>query len=95
MDDPFKTSTASQYCRLAGLISVVSLLVGYDPTRIRGWIGIVPGPRVAQIEQTTRATIPLPPDDVVRKNLVHSVSPGDKLPRAVLKVVPRDDVESE
>ena len=44
IDDPFKNSTPAQYMRLAGTISVLALLVGYDPTRIRAWIGLVPSP---------------------------------------------------
>ena len=52
MDDPFKDSTPAQYMRLAGTISVLSLLVGYDPTRIRSWIGMVPTPQSQKITVT-------------------------------------------
>lgn len=31
IDDPFKHSTPAQYTRLAGTISVLALVVGYDP----------------------------------------------------------------
>src|SRR5262249_12938613 len=40
-DNPFKDSTPSQYVRLAGSISVLALLVGYDPSRILYWFELV------------------------------------------------------
>src|SRR5262245_4409204 len=40
MDDPFKDPTPSQYMRLAGTISLLALLVGYDPSRIFYWMGL-------------------------------------------------------
>lgn len=45
MDDPFKDSTPGQYARLAGSLSLVAFIVGYDPTRIEGWLRIAPGPQ--------------------------------------------------
>lgn len=44
MDDPFKDSTPGQYARLAGSLSLVAFIVGYDPTRIEGWLRMAPGP---------------------------------------------------
>jgi hypothetical protein len=44
IDDPFKNPTAAQYMRLAGTMSMAAFVVGYDPTQIRRWIGIMPGP---------------------------------------------------
>jgi len=52
IDDPFKNSTPAQYMRLAGTISVLALLVGYDPTRIRAWIGLVPSPPSQKVTVT-------------------------------------------
>lgn len=52
IDDPFKNSTPSQYMRLAGTISVLAFLVGYDPTRIRAWIGLVPSPPSQKVTVT-------------------------------------------
>lgn len=45
MDDPFKDSTPGQYARLAGSLSLVAFIVGYDPSRIEGWLRIAPGPQ--------------------------------------------------
>lgn len=45
MDDPFKDSTPGQYARLAGSLSLVAFVVGYDPTRIEGWLRMAPGPQ--------------------------------------------------
>lgn len=45
MDDPFKDSTPAQYARLAGSLSLVAFVVGYDPTRIEGWLRMAPGPQ--------------------------------------------------
>src|SRR5262245_49848188 len=50
MDDPFKDPTLSQYMRLAGTISLLALLVGYDPSRIFYWMGL------AQTSRTERTT---------------------------------------
>lgn len=44
-DDPFKDTTPSQYARLAGSLSLVAFVVGYDPTRIEGWLRMAPGPQ--------------------------------------------------
>jgi len=45
LEDPFKDSTPAQYLRLAGTVSVLAFLVGYDPTRIQNWIGLIPQPK--------------------------------------------------
>jgi len=45
MDDPFKDPTSGQYIRLAGSISVMAFLVGYDASRLEDWLRIVPGPK--------------------------------------------------
>lgn len=52
MDDPFKDSTPAQYMRLAGTISVLALLVGYDPTRIKSWVGLIPSPQSQKVTVT-------------------------------------------
>ena len=41
LDDPFKDSTPGQYARLAGSMSLVAFIVGFDPTRIRVWLRMV------------------------------------------------------
>jgi hypothetical protein len=38
VDEPFKTTTPPQYIRLAGTISVLSFIVGFDPTQIDHWL---------------------------------------------------------
>lgn len=38
LDDPFKDSTPGQYARLAGSMSLVAFIVGFDPTRIKAWL---------------------------------------------------------
>lgn len=38
LDDPFKDSTPGQYARLAGSMSLVAFIVGFDPTRIKVWL---------------------------------------------------------
>jgi len=52
IDDPFKNSTPAQYTRLAGTVSVLALLVGYDPTRLRSWIGLIPNPQSQKVTVT-------------------------------------------
>lgn len=52
IDDPFKDSTPAQYMRLAGTVSILALLVGYDPSRIRSWIGLVPSPQSQRVTVT-------------------------------------------
>jgi len=49
MDDPFKNPTPSQYLRLAGTLSVLAFVVGYDPSRIEQWIHLVPNPQATQV----------------------------------------------
>ncbi len=41
LDDPFKDSTPGQYARLAGSMSLVAFIVGFDPTRIKVWLRMV------------------------------------------------------
>lgn len=38
LDDPFKDSSPGQYARLAGSMSLVAFIVGFDPTRIKAWL---------------------------------------------------------
>ncbi|MFM9960241.1 MAG: hypothetical protein ACKV2Q_03335 [Planctomycetaceae bacterium] len=45
MDDPFKDGTPGQYARLAGSLSLVAFVVGYDPTRIEGWLRMAASPQ--------------------------------------------------
>ena len=44
MDDPFKDPTPGQYIRLAGTLSILALMVGYDSSRLEDWLRIIPGP---------------------------------------------------
>lgn len=44
LDDPFKDTTPGQYARLAGTLSLVAFVVGYDPSRIESWLRLVPSP---------------------------------------------------
>jgi hypothetical protein len=44
MDDPFKDPTPAQYIRLAGTLSILALMVGYDSSRLEDWLAIIPGP---------------------------------------------------
>jgi hypothetical protein len=44
MDDPFKDPTPGQYIRLAGMLSILGLVVGYDASRLEDWLRIIPGP---------------------------------------------------
>jgi hypothetical protein len=39
---PFEKPTSEQYVRFAGTISLLSFLVGYDPTRLQDLINLVP-----------------------------------------------------
>jgi hypothetical protein len=39
---PFERPTSDQYVRFAGTISLLSFLVGYDPTRLQDLINLVP-----------------------------------------------------
>ncbi len=41
-NDPFGSPTADQYVRLAGLLSFVSFVVGYDPTRFQEILSLRP-----------------------------------------------------
>lgn len=49
MDDPFKNSTPAQYMRLAGTLSLMAFVVGYDPSRIEQWLRLVPNPQPSQV----------------------------------------------
>jgi hypothetical protein len=49
IDDPFKNPTAAQYMRLAGTLSILAFVVGYDPSRIDQWIRLVPNPHPTQV----------------------------------------------
>jgi hypothetical protein len=49
IDDPFKHTTAAQYVRLAGTLSILAFVVGYDPSRIDQWIRLVPNPHPTQV----------------------------------------------
>jgi len=49
MDDPFKDPTPSQYMRLAGTLSLLAFVVGYDPTRIEQWLRLVPNPPASRL----------------------------------------------
>jgi hypothetical protein len=46
--DPFNPSSQAQgftqYIRLAGLVSLLGFMVGYDPTRFEQWLDIIPSP---------------------------------------------------
>ena len=44
LDDPFRDTTPGQYARLAGTLSLVAFVVGYDPSRIESWLRLVPSP---------------------------------------------------
>ena len=44
MDDPFKDPTPAQYIRLAGTLSVLAFMVGYDSSRLEDWLALVPRP---------------------------------------------------
>ena len=41
-NDPFGSPTPDQYVRLAGLLSFVSFVVGYDPTRFQEFLSLTP-----------------------------------------------------
>ena len=46
--DPFsgeqQSGKLAQYLRLAGLLSLLGFMVGYDPTRFSHWIDLIPNP---------------------------------------------------
>lgn len=46
--DPFATdgqvAQFSQYIRLAGLLSLLGFVVGYDPSRFKAWVDLIPTP---------------------------------------------------
>lgn len=63
MDDPFKDPTPAQYIRLAGLLSILAFMVGYDSSRLEDWISIIPAPGQAR-SQPTKADSEQPPAKV-------------------------------
>ena len=44
VEDPFRDPSSSQYIRLAGMISILAFVVGYDASRIEDWLRAIPGP---------------------------------------------------
>ena len=46
--DPFNASSQTQgftqYMRLAGLVSLLGFVVGYDPTKFQEWLALIPSP---------------------------------------------------
>jgi hypothetical protein len=56
MDDPFKDSSSGQYARLAGTLSLIAFVVGYDPSRVEYWLRLVPTPaqRSTNVETEVR-----------------------------------------
>jgi hypothetical protein len=57
IDHPFKDSTPAQYVRLAGTLSLMAFVVGYDPSRIKNWLAIVPGPQPSTSQTIAVQTI--------------------------------------
>ena len=55
-DSPFKDPSSSQYIRLAGTISIMAFLVGYDASRIEDWLNAIPGPRPPNEEEEKKPT---------------------------------------
>jgi hypothetical protein len=53
VDDPFRNSTPSQYMKLAGMLSVLAFVVGYDPSRIEHWIRLIPDPHMKTSRSVT------------------------------------------
>jgi len=58
MDDPFRDSSPAQYARLAGAVSVLCLIVGYDPTRIIAWINLAGGPFAQRVTDSMKVETP-------------------------------------
>jgi hypothetical protein len=56
MDDPFKETSPGQYARLAGSLSLAAFAVGYDPSRIEGFLRLLPtpAPRTGMTETEVR-----------------------------------------
>jgi hypothetical protein len=71
IDDPFKDSTPAQYVRMAGTISVLSLLVGYDPTRILYFL------RLAQPTPSQQVTATTDRDGNVKLKATQGTPPAD------------------
>jgi hypothetical protein len=40
IDEPFKLTTPPQYARLAGVVSFLAFVVGFDPTQIDYWLSL-------------------------------------------------------
>lgn len=65
IEDPFRDPTPAQYIRLAGLLSIMAFMVGYDPSRLDDWLRLVPSPGAASQTQGTPAQ-PAPPGNPSR-----------------------------
>lgn len=48
MDDPFRDPTPAQYIRLAGMVSILAFLLGYDSSRLEDFLSLIPAPKSAQ-----------------------------------------------
>lgn len=67
LDDPFKDPTPAQYIRLAGMLSILAFMVGYDSSRLEDWISIIPAPGQRR-PQPAGPNVPLP-EPVVNSRL--------------------------
>lgn len=87
VDDPFKDSTPSQYVRLAGTVSVLALLVGYDPSRIAPWLYLVDRQQIQGLSATKDAhgNMTIKADEVTSE--FHTKSNGE-LPKLDKSVEP-------
>jgi hypothetical protein len=57
LDNPFKDPSPNQYIRLAGTLSIMAFLVGYDASRIEDWLRAIPSPGRAS-DASRAPTIP-------------------------------------
>ena len=57
MDDPFKDPTPGQYIRLAGTLSIMAFIVGYDASRLEDWFRAIPGPTGRSRASQGRSTL--------------------------------------
>jgi hypothetical protein len=72
--DPFDSNqqaSFTQYIRLAGMISLLGFVVGYDPSRFKSWLDLVPGP--TKKAQATDGAANAPIDQVVQNTRVAQV----------------------
>jgi hypothetical protein len=88
MDDPFKNPSSAQYIRLAGLLSVMAFIVGYDASRVEDWIRAIPGPRGAR---STDSAQPLG-DQATGTHLLNGSNRPPESNEAGLKKVPAPDI---